>query len=55
MKIVSDEVLTIEEAAEVLKVTPEVVTGLLEDGDLPGRPVGGEWRTTKRALISFVD
>lgn len=55
MKIVSDEVLTIEEAAEVLKVTPEVVTGLLEDGDLPGRPIGGEWRTTKRALISFVD
>lgn len=55
MTIVSDEVLTIEEAAEALKVTADVVTGLLEDGDLPGRPIGGEWRTTKRALVSYVD
>lgn len=52
----SDEVLTIEEAAGVRKVTADVVTGLLEDGDLPpGRPIGGEWRTTKRALVSYVD
>ncbi len=51
----SDEVLTIEEAAQVLKVSPGIVTGLLEDGDLPGRQIGGSWRTTARALVSYVD
>lgn len=53
--IVSDEILTIDEAAQMLKVTPEIVKGLLEDGELPGRPVGGHWRTTTRALVGFVD
>lgn len=51
----SDEVLTIDEAAAVLKVSPDIVGGLLDDGELPGRQIGGEWRTTKRALISYVD
>jgi len=50
-----DEILTVEEAARLLKVTPEVVSGLLKSSDLVGRTIGGEWRTTKRALMSFVD
>lgn len=51
----SEEILTIEEAAGHLKVTPEIVGGLLENGDLPGRRIGGEWRTTTRALLGYVD
>ncbi len=51
----SDKILTIEEAAERLKVTPEIVGGLLENGELPGRRIGGEWRTTTRALLGYVD
>ena len=51
----SDEVLTANEAAHVLKVSVEVVTGLLMDGELPGRQIAGEWRTTTRALVSYVD
>ena len=53
--IVSDEVLTVEEAAQALKVSPDIVTGLLEEGDLPGRQIDGDWRTTQRALVSYVD
>ena len=49
------EILTVEEAAQVLKVAPEVVRNLLLKNEIPGRNIDGEWRTTKRALVSFVD
>ena len=50
-----DEILTVEEAACLLKIAPETVLGLLMASDLAGRNIGGEWRTTKRALVGFVD
>ena len=49
------EILTVAEAAGLLKVAPEIVLRLLQTNDLPGRKLEGEWRTTKRALVSFVD
>jgi hypothetical protein len=52
---VYDDVLTIEEAGRFLKVAPDIVSGLLERDEIPGRQIGGQWRTTKRALISYVD
>lgn len=51
----SDDVLTANEAAHALKVSVEVVTALLTEGELPGRQIDGEWRTTLRALVSYVD
>lgn len=51
----NDEILTIDEAAHYLKVNVDLVGQLLESGEVPGRKVGGEWRTTRRALASFVD
>ncbi len=50
-----DEILTLGEAAHLLKIPQEKVLDLLMSADLAGRNIGGEWRTTKRALISFVD
>ncbi len=50
-----DEILTVEEAAVLLKIAPATVLELLMSSDLAGRNIGGEWRTTKRALIGFVD
>ena len=49
------EILTVAEAAAVLKIPSEKVLDLLMSADLPGRNIGGEWRTTRRALVSFVD
>lgn len=51
----NDDILTVEEAAEVLKIAPEKVLDLLMSADLAGRNIGGSWRTTRRALLSFVD
>ena len=50
-----NEILTVEEAAMMLKVDDQVVTDLLVSSELPGRHVGGAWRTTRRALVSYVD
>lgn len=55
MSTITDIVLTLDDAATFLKVSPDVVRGLLETEELSGRQMGGEWRTTTRAIISFVD
>lgn len=50
------DILTVEEAATLLQVPHEVVLNLLVAGELPGRSLGsGQWRTTRRALVSFID
>lgn len=51
----TDTVLTLEDAAAFLKVSEDVVQNLLEQQDLAGRKIGGEWRTTTRAIIGYVD
>jgi excisionase family DNA binding protein len=55
MNTTADTILTLDDAAKFLKVSTETIQGLLESDELPGRQIGGEWRTTSRALVSFVD
>ena len=50
-----ESVLTLDEAAEMLKVSPEAVEKYLSDGEMAGRQLEGEWRTTSRAVMEFVD
>jgi excisionase family DNA binding protein len=50
-----ESILTLDDAAELLKVSEDVIQGLLESGEIPGRQIGGEWRTTTRAIVSYVD
>lgn len=49
------EILTADEAAALLQVAPDTVIDLLKTSELAGRKVGGEWRTTRRALVHFID
>jgi excisionase family DNA binding protein len=48
------EVLTSEEAAELLQVDPEVVLELARAGELPGRELRGEWRFARAALLAWL-
>ena len=48
------EVLTVEEAAELLQVMPEVVLGLAHAGRLPGRELAGQWRFARAALLAWL-
>jgi excisionase family DNA binding protein len=49
-----DDVLTVEEAAEILKVTIDTVRRLLKKGRLPGTKIGREWRLSRKALTELI-
>lgn len=49
-----NEVLTVEEAARLLRVSPWTVRDLARRGKLPGRRVGKEWRFWRRALLEWL-
>jgi excisionase family DNA binding protein len=48
------EVLSLEQAAELLQIDVEVMRDLAEAGELPGRRLGDEWRFARRALIDWL-
>ena len=47
-------VLTLGEAAELLRVPEEGLRELAEAGELPGRRVGEEWRFARAALLDWL-
>lgn len=52
--MVDDEVLTTEEAADVLKVSAKTILKLARDGAFPGQKVGRAWRFRRSDLMGFV-
>lgn len=50
----ADAVLTLEEAAELLRVSPEALRARAEAGDVPGRQLDGEWRFRRDALLDWL-
>ncbi len=48
------EVLTVQEAAELLRVEEKLVLGLASSGELPGRELGGQWRFARAALLRWL-
>ena len=49
-----DEVLTTEEAADLLRVSTKTILGLASRGMLPGRKVGRAWRFLRSDLVAYV-
>jgi len=49
-----DEVLTLEEAAALLKLPADTVRSRAEEGDLPGRRFGNEWRFARIAVLAWL-
>ena len=50
----SDDILTIREVAEYLKVTEKTVYGLVQRRQIPGFKVGGQWRFRREDLDSWI-
>jgi excisionase family DNA binding protein len=48
------EVLTLQEAAGLLRVSEGAVRSRAEAGDLPGRRLGQEWRFARSALLAWL-
>ena len=50
-----DEVLTAEEAAELLRTDVATVSAMAENGTLPGRKVGDDWRFARAAVLRWLE
>jgi len=48
------EILTPAQAAALLQVDEEAVLALAEEGRLPGRRIGDEWRFGRAALVEWL-
>jgi excisionase family DNA binding protein len=48
------EILTLGEAAELLRVSESDVVEAAERGELPGRRIGEEWRFGRQALLAWL-
>jgi excisionase family DNA binding protein len=48
------DVLTPAQAAALLQVEEDAVLALAEEGRLPGRRIGDEWRFARAALVAWL-
>jgi excisionase family DNA binding protein len=48
------EVLTLDDAAELLRVSPQALRERAESGDIPARRIGDEWRFSREALLAWL-
>lgn len=48
------DVLNVDDAAELLSVSPWTVREQARQGHLPGRKVGKEWRFSRVALLTWL-
>jgi len=47
--------MTVEEAADVLRVHPNTIRSLIKAGDLPARKVGVGWRISHKAVERWLE
>lgn len=50
-----DDVLTLDELAQLLKLDPDTVMVRVDAGELPGRRFGDQWRFSRRALLAWLN
>ncbi len=51
----SEDILTIRDVAEYLKVTEKTVYGLAQKGKIPGFKVGGQWRFRREDIDQWIE
>jgi excisionase family DNA binding protein len=49
-----DEMLTLKETRDILKVSRNTMYMLVRDGIIPARKVGSEWRIMRSTLIEWM-
>jgi len=49
----SEEILNIKEACELLGIKQRTMYTLLKDGKIPAIKIGGQWRFSKELLINM--
>lgn len=51
----TDEILTLKEVAEYLKLAEKTAYRLAAEGNLPGFKVGGSWRFKREDIESWIE
>ena len=54
-KYMNDEILTLKEVAEYLKLAEKTAYRLAAEGKLPGFKVGGSWRFKKADVENWIE
>ena len=49
-----DDILTVRDVAEMLKLAEKTAYSLLPDGEIPGFKVGGSWRFRKTEIDRWI-
>ncbi|MGK5084112.1 helix-turn-helix domain-containing protein [Bdellovibrionota bacterium FG-1] len=49
-----DEILTLPEVAELLRIAEKTVYSLAQKAELPAFKVGGQWRFSRAAIDSWI-
>jgi excisionase family DNA binding protein len=49
------EVLSLENAAELLQVAPDDLQAVAAAGELPGRKIGETWRFSRAAVLRWLE
>ena len=52
---IGERLLTLREAAEVLRLHPRTVREYLRRGELEGRVIGGRWRFRRKDIDAFYE
>lgn len=50
-----DEILTIHELSDYLKLNEKTAYRLVAKGDIPGFKVGGSWRFRKKDIVDWTE
>ena len=48
------EILTVKEAAALLKTSRQQIRRMFQNGELPAVKVGREWRISRNALLDYL-
>lgn len=51
----NDEIMTVNEVAEYLKISEVTTYKLVQEGKIPAFKIGRHWRVEKRDLSEFID
>jgi excisionase family DNA binding protein len=51
----NDDILTVDQAADFLQLTPPTIRQMAARGLLPGRRFGRMWRFSRRQLLEFIE
>jgi len=52
---IGERLLTLREAAEVLRLHPRTVREYIRRGEIEGRVIGGQWRFRRKDLDAFFE